>query len=162
MKSFKNISEFVAFMETRADLVLEAGTVGLDNAARIVVKEAKREIGTYQDEAGPFPDWPELSPSTKRDRLKKGFSEDEPGLRTGEMRDSISHVTHGREAVIGSDSDKLLWFELGTVGPGNHSQPPRSVLGLAVVHKEEQIVDAIAKPIVRLLSGNSFRARIDE
>lgn len=51
-------------------------------------KEAREEVGHYQEAAGPFPAWSPLADSTMDDRIRKGFTPDDPGLRTGGMRDS--------------------------------------------------------------------------
>src|SRR4051812_36859265 len=93
----------------------------LEKAAVLVERRTKDKIGEYQDQAGPFIAWPELADATKADRVRQGYSEDEPGLRTGEMRDSIVHVVADGEAQVGSNDDKMVWFELGT-----SKQPPRS------------------------------------
>lgn len=122
----------------------------LTEAARIVEREAKAEIGHYQDAAGPFAAWPELADATKADRLKLGFTENDPGLRTGEMRESIGHTVLAHEAHVGSDDDKLVWFEMGT-----DKQPPRSVLGSAAVHKESEVIDLLGSGVVAVLSGGS-------
>src|ERR1700735_5045577 len=60
-----------------------AKQVTLAEIAIMIRDEAKAAIGTYKFR------WPHLAESTQEDRLRKGFSEDEPGLRTGEMRESI-------------------------------------------------------------------------
>jgi hypothetical protein len=120
----------------------------LEKAAVVVEKRAKEKIGEYQDQAGPFIAWPELADFTKEDRLSKGFSENDPGLRSGEMRDSIEHVVIDNEAHVGSDDDKLVWFELGTV-----NQPPRSVLGGAVVDEMDKILEIIGDEAVASLVG---------
>src|ERR1019366_9872514 len=102
-----------------------------------VEKAAKEKIGEYQDEAGPFGAWSPLADSTKDDRVRKGYPEDEPGLRSGEMRDRIEHTVLPGIVVIGSDDDHLLWFELGTT-----KQPPRSVLGGAAFEQTPLLLDA--------------------
>lgn len=120
----------------------------LEKAAVVVEKRAKEKIGEYQDQAGPFAGWAELADSTKADRVRQGYSEDEPGLRSGEMRDSIEHVVMDGEAQVGSNDDKLVWFELGTV-----KQPPRSVLGGAVVEEMEKICEIVGDHAVAALVG---------
>lgn len=106
----------------------------MEKACKIVEKEAKRVIGTYDY------GWPPLAESTKEDRARMGFAEDEPLLRTGEMRDSIEHrveVEHvGLEVVglVGTDNEIAKYQELGT-----RTIPPRSFLGEAAMHKEEEI-----------------------
>lgn len=126
----------------------------LEKAAKVVEKRAKKKIGEYQDQAGPFIAWPELADFTKDDRLRKGFTENDPGLRTGEMRDSIEHVVTGSEAHVGSNDDKLVWFELGT-----EKQPPRSVLGGAAVEEMDKIIEIIGESAVAALVGEGVHNR---
>lgn len=120
----------------------------LEKAAIIVETRAKEKIGEYQEEAGPFIAWPELADSTKEDRLRQGYTENDPGLRSGEMRASIEHQVADGEAQVGSDDDKLVWFELGTV-----KQPPRSVLGGAVVDEMDRIIEVVGDHAVTALVG---------
>jgi hypothetical protein len=120
----------------------------MERACRIVEAEAKREIGHYQSAAGPFAGWAELADSTKEQRVKLGYTENDPGLRSGEMQASIGHVAEQREGVIGSDDQNLVYFELGTT-----RQPPRSVLGIAAVHKERQVVEILGSSVVKALVG---------
>lgn len=129
--------------------VVEA--VALNAAATVIEHAAKEEIGTYQRSAmGPFDEWAELAESTKADRVHQGFTENDPGLRTGEMRDSISHVVRGREAEIGSDDQNLVWFEMGTT-----KQPPRSVLGVAAHRNADRVVNLIGRAITSHIAGIS-------
>ena len=116
--------------------------VMLDEAAQTVETEAKRVIGTYDY------GWPQLAQSTQNERASKGFSPNEPLLRTGEMRASIQHNTDLHEAHIGSNSDKAVWQELGTV-----RIPPRSFLVQALVHKAPSIVQRMGDRVVGTLSG---------
>src|SRR3954447_9438245 len=128
----------------------------LEKAAKVVEKRAKEKIGEYQDQAGPFIAWPELADSTKEDRLKQGFTENDPGLRTGGMRDSIEHTVINNEAHVGSNDDKLVWFELGT-----EKQPPRSVLGGAVVDEMDRIIEIVGEEAVLSLVGEGvFNGRM--
>jgi hypothetical protein len=116
-----------------------AKQVTLAEIAIMIRDEAKAAIGTYKFR------WPHLAESTQEDRLRKGFSEDEPGLRTGEMRESIEAkiVVDEELAYVGSNNDKLVWFELGT-----QSQPPRSVLLMAALKKQPEAT-RIAKRNIR-------------
>lgn len=120
-----------------------------NRVGRMVQSEAVREVGTYQDGAAPFVAWAELADSTKADRVALGFTENDPGLRTGGMRDSYQYKAEHDGVTIGSDDDKAVWFELGT-----DKQPPRSVLGMAVVHKEKQIEHALGAAVVSALVGH--------
>ena len=120
----------------------------LEHAAKIVEAEAKREIGHYQEGAGPFGAWPELADRTQNDRSKAGFSPNDPGLRSGKMRDSIGHAVGHHEFVVGSNDDHMVYFELGT-----EKQPPRSVLGMAAVHKGAEVAHVIGQGVVQSLVG---------
>ncbi|HEV2700470.1 MAG TPA: hypothetical protein VGV09_02480, partial [Steroidobacteraceae bacterium] len=109
----------------KATITLE-GTIheGLEHVGKRIEATAKKEIGTYQPEVGQFPAWAPLAESTMADRVAQGFPADEPLLRTGELRDSISHEVRGHEVAIGSTSDVMVFQELGT-----SRIPPRPVLG---------------------------------
>lgn len=107
---------------------------GLEKCAKLVEKTAKEEIGEYQPSSGPFPAWPELADSTKEERVRLGFTEDDPLLRTGELRDSITHETNGFEAIIGSTNPVMAYMEFGTP-----TVPARPVIGPAAYRNKERI-----------------------
>jgi hypothetical protein len=132
----------------------------LERAARLVEKEAKAEIGDYQGAAGPFAAWAPLAERTIEDRVRKGFTPDDPLLRTGTLRDSIGHSVevHGiasGHAVVGSDSDIAVWQELGTV-----NMPARSFLGGAAVRKTPQVIHIIGAGVVQGLVGPGTKIAI--
>lgn len=120
----------------------------LEHAAKVIEKEAKAEIGNYQNQAGPFSAWAELADSTKRDRVNKGYSDDEPLLRDGDLRDSIEHTVTDHEAHIGSDSPIAEYQELGT-----DRIPPRSFLGGAAFRKAPEIAEFAGTEMTAFLSG---------
>jgi hypothetical protein len=142
-------------------LSLSVGGVILDEAMLeyvgvTVEKAAKDKIGEYQGQAGQFVGWAQLADSTMDDRVRQGFSEDEPGLRSGKMRDSIEHKVGFQEVQIGSDDDNLVWFELGTV-----KQPPRSVLGGAAFEEAPKIVEHLGVAMEAFLIGKGvFQGRM--
>lgn len=122
----------------------------LEQACKIVEKEAKHVIGTY--EYG----WPQLAEATQEERVRLGYSANEPLLRetaygqpikwTGKkgkggsgLRDSISHYVEGDAGYVGSDSKIAVYQELGTV-----TIPPRSFLAGAAMHKEHEIHEKIS------------------
>lgn len=126
----------------------------MERAAKRIERRAKAEIGTYQEAAGPFAEWAELADSTKDDRVSQGYDENEPGLREGDMRDSIEHVVGDREAAIGSNDDHLVYFELGT-----EHQSPRSVLGIAALNEGEAVARIIGAGAVKTLVGEAVANR---
>lgn len=115
---------------------------GLEKAAVIVETESKRVIGTY--EYG----WPPLKPET----VARKANGDTPLLETGAMRESIQHNSDTNDAHIGSNEDKALWQEMGTV-----HIPPRSFLAEAARRKEKEVVDAIGDAVfIHLVGGGGM------
>lgn len=142
-----NLTQFAGMLEKMA--VPVAAVAALDAAARSIESQAKSEIGTYQrDDMGPFAPWEELKQATQQERERLGFTPNDPLLRTGDLRDSLSHETHGLEAVVGSTSQVMVWQELGT-----ETIPPRSVLGLAAQRREREVVKLIGAAVVSELLG---------
>ena len=120
----------------------------LEKAAKLVEKRAKEKIGQYQEQVGPFVGWAELADFTKEDRLRQGYTENDPGLRSGQMRDSIEHVVTDGEAQVGSNDDNLVFFELGT-----SKQPPRSVLAGAAIESTQKVLQILGENMVMALEG---------
>src|SRR5471032_2791128 len=100
MKNFNSIAGMVAHLAKMADAEVVALQGGLKKCAIEIEKTSKAEIGQYQDEIGPFAGWVELADTTKEDRVRKGFSENDPLLRSGELRDSLGNTVAGMEAVV--------------------------------------------------------------
>jgi hypothetical protein len=127
----------------------ELGPRIIRKAAEMVAKAAKDRIGKTHS------DWPALSPETIADRVSKGFAPNQPGLRTGEMRDSIgiTIAPDGLSASIGSNDPHLLWFELGT-----SRQPPRSVLVAAAQSVEDRIHKMAARATIAVLAGRGLHS----
>ena len=139
---------FVEHLAVMAAEVVIAEHHALEHAAKVVEKEAKDSIGHYQSQSGPFVAWAELADSTKADRARKGYAEDEPELRDGTLRDSIEHNVGGRDAHIGSNNPIMVFQELGTA-----KMPPRSILGGAAARKEKEVVEIIGETMVAALIG---------
>ena len=135
MKEFAHFGEMVAHLAAMAAAQTLALHHGLEKCAIAIERTAKSEIGHYQGEVPPFAGWVELADSTKADRSAQGFSENDPLLRTGTLRDSLSHEVSALEAVIGSDSDIMVYQELGT-----SRIPPRAVLGPAAIRNKDLII----------------------
>lgn len=150
MKEFNSLAAFASHL-----LAVEAAEVlalhhGLKAVAKAIEATAKAEIGHYQLAVGPFDEWQKLDDSTEADKRRGDYPMEAPLLRTGEMRDSISHEVSGLEAVIGSDSDVMVWQELGT-----KTIPSRPVLGPAALLNEEKIKEILGKAAVRGLLGGA-------
>jgi len=116
---------------------------GLDEVGREIEELAVKKFGEYQPKVGPFPAWPSLAPSTKEDRVSKGFSEDEPLYRTGRTRDSIKYHVDGDNVVVGSSEVTMVYHEMGTT-----SEPPRPVLGPAMYQSKHRINEILGRATV--------------
>ena len=156
MREFGDINSFVSHLAVMEIGVRKGLESGLERVAKKVEKSAKAELGTYQPEVGPFQDWADLADSTKEQRVSQGYTEDDPGLRNGKMRDSIKHQVDGLEAQIGSNDDKLVYFEFGT-----DKQPPRPVLGPAVVHNNSVMKKILGGAVVGgLIGGDAIHSSL--
>lgn len=155
--------EFTSFMEAAvhcgelALAVHEAEHSSLERATKFLQKKVKEKYGEYQPQAGEFVAWAELAESTKQDRERQGYPEDEPLLRRGDVRDSIEREVHDSEGFVGSDNDIAVWEELGT-----SKMPPRSTMGSAGVENAEAIVKIIGDDVVIALVGEQvFKGRME-
>lgn len=157
MKEFGSLAAFASHLvQLQASVALEAHH-GLKKVAQAITETAQGEIGHYQAAIGPFPAWEELKESTKADRVHQGYTENDPLLRDGKLRDSISNEVAGHEAVVGSDSDIAVYQELGT-----DKIPPRPFFGPAVEHNHRLIREIMGKALVRgLLGSGSIPAALE-
>lgn len=87
-------------LEARSATAVAATRTALKEGAELVKTEAQAKIGTYQPAAGDLPAWAPLSPATQEDRVAKGFTADDPLLRTGELRDSIEIRPVDADAIL--------------------------------------------------------------
>lgn len=134
MKSLtlEGFANALANMQARTPIML---AIAAESVGQVAEGKAKAIVGEYQrSDLGGFESWEELAESTKSDRLRKGYAENDPGLRSGAMMASITHITNGTAVAIGSSSQKLVWFERGT-----SKQSPRSVVGLAAYRCEDDL-----------------------
>jgi hypothetical protein len=137
-----SLTGFAGLLTTMSVSMHVAHHVALEHAALIVETEAKRVLGTYDY------DWPQLAESTQDERGYLGFPDNEPLLRTGELRDSIEHTVETKAAHVGSNNDKAVWQELGTT-----TIPARSFLAGAAAHKFNEVGHEIGRVVHGYLSN---------
>lgn len=123
---------------------------GLDAAARLVQQTAREKIGHYQDGSGGFPEWAPLKRTTIAERIRLGYTPNDPLLRDGTLRTSIVRETHGLEAVIGSKLPVAAYQEFGT-----SRIPPRPYLGPAALENKDEILRLAGRS---MMSGLGFGA----
>lgn len=151
MKNFSSLGAFALHLEKLAveapvvvNHVTEASAVEIEATARGM-------IGEYQQAVGPYQAWQELAESTQKERARLGYSENDPGYRSGAMQESIGHTTEGDKAVIGSNDPHLVWFDQGTP-----NQPPRPVLGPAAIHSKPRVEKIIGRTVFAWLAGRAW------
>lgn len=150
MKLFNNPAKFAEYLTklvVKEEIALHEG---LKKASKLIEKTAKSEIGHYQSDVGNFSEWPELAESTQDERERQGYTPNDPLLRTGELRDSISSKVEKLEAVIGSDSDIMVYQEFGT----SRGIPARPVLGPAAFRNKDKIKAIMGSAAVAGLIGS--------
>lgn len=127
-----------------------------EESAKIIQRDAKNKLGEYQDPAGPFNAWKSLADSTMAARELAGYPANEPLLVTGHLRDSITFMAHGNEAVVGSDDEIALYQELGTERGGQEHIPPRPFLGPAAFEAKHPIGVMAANTLIAWVSGRGW------
>lgn len=121
-QSFASFAAFAAYLEGIARTAPYAERAGLNKASEHMLEAIQKIPGVYQG------GWEELADRTKKDRIKRGFSENDPLLRSGELKKSyFRRVINTRHAKVGSGDPRAPWFETGT-----RYMPPRPVIGTAV------------------------------
>lgn len=138
---FRELISHTAKVMAETDAVLHEG---LEAVTAKLLKDTRATMGVYQSGEGPFSDWAALAPATKQDRVARGFTADEPLLRTGELRDSYYKQVQGLEGGVGSDLDKALGME---IGDPIKRVPARSTLGLTFAKTEKRLFERFGLPI---------------
>lgn len=153
MKKYASFGALAREMKLNFDKLPATYAVAMEEAAVLVEATAKAEIGTYQiSDMGPFNPWPQLAPSTIAEKRSLGYADEEndnPLLRTGEMRDSIAHESAPTGFCVGSPSEILVYQELGT----SRGLPPRPVLAPALYRSTKAILKLIGRAVEKRTAG---------
>jgi phage gpG-like protein len=123
-------------------------------ACAILAEEAKSLIGV------PHPEWPALAAVT----LERKDGVNSPLLESGEMRDSIAWNSDAHEGYVGSNDPLLRFHEFGSDKAGaawGGPNPPRPVLGLALLKKEKEIYAMAGRAaMAAMLGGGAYVAEM--
>lgn len=152
MKEFDSLSAFGRHLERLAAVGEEVTHHLAGEAAKVVQADAQARFGEYQDGGSGFPAWANLAPSTVEQRLRLGFTPDDPLLRTGGRRDSIEVEQSGSTAVVGSADPVMLYQEQGT-----NRIPPRPVLGPAAHASGEKVAERVGLGLVAWIAGLGWK-----
>lgn len=164
VKSFAGLGQFGQFMEWQSKTIepaLASATFGVV----VNIHNAARKV--FGDESKIAP----LAPSTKDDRVKRGFADGPPLIRretqTGPLskstqsqldafpvplRDTLEIAQRGMVSGVGSEDERLLWHHLGS-----GRMPPRPVLAIAVNETRRENFARVLAAIEAALSGTPFR-----
>ena len=148
MREFASPLDFSLHLLELSHRIEKIEETALEKCAVLIEKDAKSQIGFYQQEVGPFQNWAELADSTEADKVRKGYETDAPLLRQGDLRDSIEHEVVGKEAVIGSKSDIAEYQEFGTP-----TIPPRPFIGPAAFRNKDKIQKILGNAILEGITG---------
>ena len=164
MREFASISEFNAFLDTRA-AAIERGFLGVFTRIGVIMRtEARDRLGYYHAREGPFPGWKQLSPATQADRERQRYTPNEPLLRDGTLQRSISSTPTPFAVAVGvrrgeTNSQGVplgmiaMWQEFGAARLGEPWIPPRPFLGPSLYATIGETVPLLAESVVARLLG---------
>jgi HK97 gp10 family phage protein len=136
MREFDGFGALAQHFETVMRRLPATEKAALSAIGAGVAERARAKIGNYQDAAGGFPAWPPLAPATRAEKERLGYAPpDNPLLRTGDLRESITHTVVEKTVTVGATDPVGLWQELGT-----SRIPPRPFIAPAMVEAMPQNV----------------------
>lgn len=158
MKEYKSFGAFARAMERAAAELETAYATSMEAGAILVEASAKTEFGHYQREnMGEFAPWDELKDATKQQHIQAivdgeaapDAGENTPLLVKGDLRESIKHEAGPKEFVVGSESEIMVYQEIGTP----EGIPPRPVLGTAMYRDAEEVVNLVGRAVEDTIAG---------
>lgn len=155
-REFASFESFTRFLERTPVLQREA----LEAAAGLTAKVVKRNVRAAFGDSSKLA---HLAPATQADRVAKGYTPDDPLLRTGELlRDSIEDdfsplMGGGAVAGVGSPEEVLKYHEFGYINArtGN-AVPPRPVLQTGLKESVPEITAALKGAVNAALGFSAF------
>jgi len=148
MKKFRSIAEFRAYEPVLLAALTEGVHTGVKKGAHLLQQEIEVELGTYQEAIGPYEAWQDLAERTKTERVKAGYTEDDPLRASGELAGTFGSRVEGNRASVGSDDPVAIYQENGT-----EKIPPRSAIGGAAMRMQDKVAETIAEHAVWALRG---------
>jgi phage gpG-like protein len=157
---FSGFGAFTGVMERLATMEEAVGASGfIEEEAAKAAARAQEMLGHYQ--VG----WPPLAEATVEERVRLGFTPDDPLLRTEDLKNSITYEVSpdGREAMIGVPADApaaayAATHEFGDAS-GAAKVPPRPYLRPAILAVRGEIgTDLRALVASLVLSAGGTRA----
>lgn len=145
-QSFDSLGAFAAHLR---HLIAGAEAVerrAVDKGSEELLTAVKEVIGVYQTDPVV---WPALAESTVDERVRQGFTPDEPLKRSGQYADSFEReVKDHRHAVVGTHDERAAALEYGY-----KRIPARPAVGAAVAQKGEGIAHGMGLTIIHYVAG---------
>jgi hypothetical protein len=143
----------------RAAVELEAAyAASMEAGALVVDAAAKVEFGHYQrEDMGELTQWAELKDATKQTHIQAivdgeaaaDAGENTPLLVKGDLRESIQQEAGPKEFAVGSESEIMVYQELGTP----EGIPPRPVLATALYRNAEVVANLVGQAVEETIAG---------
>jgi hypothetical protein len=149
MQNFDSMASFGRHLIKNAARSKECYAPALDQIGKIVTYVAKSKLGKYQPAIGPFAGWAALTEYTINERIEAGFTPNDPLLRSGHLRDSISYVAQYPKLVVGSPLPYAVDQELGVEAD---RLPPRPFLGPAMFQTKADTMKVLGLAMVRQIT----------
>lgn len=153
MKTFNDFLEAALHIGGRAAALDNAIESALEAVGKHVEEVIEEKFGEYQDAAGDYPKWKALAESTQKERTRLGFAPNEPLLRKGNLRESISYVTDSGpiedSVTIGSTSQIVFFHEVGYFNARTQRfVEPRATHGPALIEERDEIRGLLGTAVV--------------
>lgn len=131
LRVFEGFAEFAHFIEESTPRYVSARPLVLGALAEQLQREVKSGYGSHELE--------DLAPATQADRVRKGYTPNDPLLRDGSLlRDSTERHVGDTFAAVGSSEPVAAYHEFGYVDARTgRSVPPRPVYKMALDRIEE-------------------------
>lgn len=145
-----NLMELAVEMDIAAE-VLEVKTnkASLRQAAQLVTRDARAQIGEYQPAVGAYPAWEPLAESTEEEKARLGAPAEAPLERFGALKKSFKSDPPTEDSILfGSDDPVMEYHEFGTV-----KMPARPALGPGLLKNIDRIQQIFGMNAVRAIVG---------
>ncbi len=155
-RDFESLQSFALHLAASEAIWRRRRRMALEQAAMLIKKDAREQIGRYQPAVGAYPQWAPLAESTDEEKARLGAPADAPLLRWGDLKRSFrSTLISDEEVIVGSIDPNMDWHEFGTI-----KMPPRPVLGPALLKNIEQIQRLLGGAILdSVISGQRMGYR---
>ena len=153
MKTFEDFLAAAAHIGGRTLALDAAIESALESVGKHVEEAIQVKFGQYQDASGSYPAWAQLTETTRRERLRLGFTPNDPLLRTGASRGSVSFVTDSGpiedSVTIGSTSQIVFFHEVGYFNARTQRfVEPRATHGPALIEERDKIRSLLGTAVV--------------